>query len=141
MAKRLTDERIDIIAENYVTNGCNKSKALQAAGYSKSYSEHNGRYLFNKDKVTKAIAAKRAEIQAESKDKLALIRQEHLRLSILAEQKGDLVNATRNLEGYGKTYGAYMDVVKDATEQQKELNEAEQAEARRLVDLRLKDVG
>lgn len=109
MPKRLTDERIQAIAQNYCTNGYIKSKALLDAGYSESYSEHNGLKLFDNDRVKAEIAKIMAETAKNTQITVEYIQSEHQRLALLAEAKGDLPTATRNKELTGKTIAAYID--------------------------------
>lgn len=143
MAKTLTGKESALI-HHYCTdanqNGC---KAFKMAGYSTKGKKWriNAQKVLSKDYIKRAIAAKLAEIRAKSENATEFIRQEHLRLAQLCEDKGDFVNATRNLEGYGRTHAAYTDVTKDVSDQQKELTASEKAEARRLADIRLKEAG
>ena len=69
MANRLTDERVNAIAQEYCSNGLLKSVALKTVGYSDSYATHNGLKLFDNDRVKKAVfalQAKAAEITGYS---------------------------------------------------------------------------
>lgn len=66
MANRLTDERVNAIAQAFFECDMVKSKALQTVGYSKNYAEHTGLKLFDNDRV-KAVISK---IQIEAKARL-----------------------------------------------------------------------
>ena len=89
------------------------------------------------------IIAEKHRIQAISEQewKISIENQqaEHRRLAKLAEDKGDLTTATRNIELIGKTIGAYQDVHKDATVQQVELDESKRAAARRIASITLRE--
>ena len=64
MANRLTDERVNAIAQAYFECDMVKSKALQTVGYSKNYAEHTGLKLFDNDRVKAVISKMQAEMKA-----------------------------------------------------------------------------
>ena len=55
MPNRLSDEKAQLIASTYLTNGLEKVKALLSVGYSKTYANNVGLKLFDNDKVKLAI--------------------------------------------------------------------------------------
>ena len=83
-----------------------------------------------------------AKSQEEAKDKADFFRAEHRRIQLASENKGDLATATANLVWNGKTYGLYTDVLSSGEEQKalKAASEAEQAEIRRITDVRLSEM-
>lgn len=132
---------IDHYCTDAENNGC---KAFRMAGYSTKGKKWriNAQKVLSKDYIKQAIAKRMAEIRAKSEDAVIFLRTEHLRLATLCEQKGDMVNATRNLEGYGRTHGSYTDNLNTAdTTKQAELTEQEKVEAKRLAGIRLKELG
>lgn len=134
-------ETVDLIAHNYCTNGFNKARAMVSAGYSPKYADTGIglRFVFGNTRVKQAIAAKMKQIMAESEDKIEYIRQLHQAGIALSLEKGDLVNYTRNTEGLGKTYAAYIDRSMDeGSDQQRELDESQKSEAKLLAQLRLR---
>lgn len=132
-------ETIDTLAQNYCTNDFNKAKAMLDTGYKQSYAmSGRGQAVYKNEHVKAAILAKMKEIRDKGKDKIERIRELHEAGMALSLEKGDLVNYTRNVEGLGRTEGAYTDKFQDTTDQQRELSEAEKAEARRIAGIRLR---
>jgi phage terminase small subunit len=62
LSNRLSQEKAQAIAIEYMTNGQKKAEALETVGYSKSYAYHNGLKLFDNDRVKAEIA----KIQAKT---------------------------------------------------------------------------
>jgi hypothetical protein len=56
MANRLSKEKANAIASEYMTNGLRKVDALLGVGYSKSYANKVGLKLYDNDLVKQAIA-------------------------------------------------------------------------------------
>ena len=108
MAKKKFTDKQKMFIKEYIVD-FNATQAAIRSGYSKKTAYSQGDRLLKNVGVKQELARLKEEIREESQDHIAFIRQEHRRLALLAEQKGDLVNATRNLEGYGKTYAAYTD--------------------------------
>lgn len=80
----------------------------------------------------------RARLDEAKRDyALDWIVSEHERLMQVAEEKGDLAVATRNLELIGRTRGVYSDSVVVDVAQRREYSEAEKIEAARLSRLLL----
>lgn len=132
---------IDHYCTDAEQNGC---KAFGMAGYSTKGKKWriNAQKVLSKDYIKRAIAEKLAVIRAKSEDAMKFIRKEHLRFAILCELKGDMVNATRNLEGFARTHAGYTDNINTAdTTKQRELSDKEKAEARRLAHIRLQEAG
>lgn len=145
MPSRLTDERAKVIAQAYCNNGFDKTKGLKAIKnsdgsqfYSDSYCQTLGHRIYNNIKIKAEIDKIIAQSQRDTGVTIALQQVEHQRLAKLAEDKGDLPTATRNIELLGKTIGAYTENIHTTTERQKELTEAEEEEARRLANIRLR---
>lgn len=131
----------------YVQHG-NTLKAYRNAGYARGKQEADlerhkaAAYQIRKGKhVRQALvehADHRADLAQAKKDyALDWIVSEHERLMGLAEVKGDLAVATRNLELIGRTRGAYADVVVGDVVARREYSEAEEIEGRRLARLLL----
>ena len=57
----------------------------------------------------------------------------------MAEQVGNLSIATRNLEGVGRTLGAYQDMVSITVDARREFSKQEMDEARRLARVLILD--
>jgi len=53
---RLSEEKAQLIATEYATNGFKKVMALLSVGYSHNYANHVGLKLFDNDKVKTALA-------------------------------------------------------------------------------------
>lgn len=130
--------------EVYILQHLNYSwqDALRAAGYGERYIHSHGASMWLSVAVKQVIDKYKAQQQQTAQDKIDEIRAEHRRLQRLAEKKGDLATATANATWYGKTYGAYTDVVRNDHEQQQQqrLTEQEQAELRRIAGIRLKEM-
>ena len=56
MSNRLSEEKAQLIATEYATNGFKKVMALLSVGYSHNYANHVGLKLFDNDKVKTALA-------------------------------------------------------------------------------------
>lgn len=65
MAKA-NEDKLKATAAEYLTNGFQKVKALQAAGYSTNYSEHTGLKLFDNDRLKVIIAQMQAKTRLNS---------------------------------------------------------------------------
>jgi hypothetical protein len=140
MSNRLSQEKANAIAAEYVTNGFQKVLALLKQGYKPSYANSSrGLVLYDNALVKTAIERLQAETKLNNNLTVAKIVAEHDRLQALCEKKGDLSSATANLVAKGKTIGAYKDVADvNQFEQAKALTEQEQAEAARLANIRLR---
>lgn len=131
-------DKAQLATDHYIANvvispreGYNWHKAMLEAGYAASTVKSNAKETWDIVGVQEQIEGARARILAAGEDCIGFIRSEHLRLAYKAESKNDLVNATRNLEGYGKTYAAYKDVLNTtSTDQPAELTEADLDQAR-----------
>jgi hypothetical protein len=104
---RLSQEKANAIAAEYVTNGFKAVDALLAVGYKQSYAVHCSAKLLDNVQVKQAIARIQADTKLNTGITIAKIQAEHQRLQALSESKGDLSTATANLVNLGKTIGAY----------------------------------
>ena len=96
--------------------------------------------ILSRPKIQREVERIRNELQAKrlAREEFSVdfIRDEHLRLAVKCEEKGDMTNATRNLEALGRSVGAYTDSASklDITVK-REYSEREKAEIERLADL------
>ena len=148
MANRVSDEKANLIASHYCTNGYNKVQALLSAGYKHSYAIKNGLYLWDNVKVKQAIDRIMASSKAKTTETVDSIRQKHLELYELAKTDGDLSTANQCLAYAGKTIAAYSDNINTMQlEQPAELSEAELDRLRQMAEIvtkpkvKLMDVG
>ncbi len=109
-AQRATDHYIANTITMPIT-GYTWAQAMRDAKYAESTIDKKGRDTWGLVGVQQQIEAAITGMKQESVDHMAYIRSEHQRLKELSLARGDLVNATRNLEGYGRTYAAYTDNV------------------------------
>jgi hypothetical protein len=83
------------------------------AGYSPKSASQQATMLAKRPKVRAAINQFRLQLlkntEAQRIVSVELIRDELRRVQLLAEEKGDLATATRNVELIGKTIGAFRD--------------------------------
>jgi phage terminase small subunit len=97
----------------YLKNGQNASQAYLAAGYAQgkrpTHTSALACRLLKNDSIRAAIARRAEEAEKASTITLDYVREEHKRLAGIAEAKGDLASATRNLELTGRTIAAYTD--------------------------------
>ena len=126
----------------YVKDG-NALSAYLAAGYvtenhgkEREYLKRRAYSVIKGKTVSQALLEyrDRRDALAEARKDFALdwIVSEHERLMQVAESKGDLAVATRNLELIGRTRGVYADNVMIDVGQRREYSEAERVEAARL---------
>ena len=135
---RLTQERVNQIAAEYIAHNYKKGEALLACGYSKTYANSIGMRLFNNVRVKDALRRMHANLSLKTDITMAFIQSEHLRLAKEAEEAGDLATATRNIEGAGRTIGAYTETIRTGEiKEERQLDEREQAEAARIAQIRL----
>ena len=105
MSNKLTDDTVQIIAEQYCTNGRLKVKALEDAGYAPSYARSCGLAIYDNIRVINAIQAFQAKLEAKSGFTRLIAEQEYDGARTIAESKADassMVSATR---GKAKLYG------------------------------------
>ena len=86
----------------------NAARFAGYAGNNNTLSQIAHKMVMN-GKIIKAIKDRRIELQAETGITVKYLQDEHQRLRMKAEDKGDLANATRNLELMGRTIAAYAD--------------------------------
>ena len=85
--------------------------SMAKAGYSTSYIKKNGAIIRNSPKFASIKSKVAGTLQHKTALSIEHIQNEHQRLQSIAETKGDLATATRNLEDLGKTIAAYEDKV------------------------------
>ena len=95
-------------ARIYARSGM-KSESAEKAGYSANSARTQAARLLHNDAVCAEIDKELNKIRRESLKEIEDLRIEHRRIAVLAELKGDLATATRNIEDIGKTYAAYTD--------------------------------
>ena len=105
----LTDKQRAFV-EAYADNGFTSTlQAALQAGYAKSCASVVGCTNIRKSNVAAAIAAKKAERQAEAKYTREIIEQWHADIARRAAEKGDYPTETRNVELLGRMQGLYID--------------------------------
>jgi phage terminase small subunit len=87
----------------------NASAAYVRAGYAPKAANVNSAMLMAKHSIKGEITRLKAELSEKTAITIEDCQKEHRRLQALAEAKGDLTTATRNLELQYKTIGAYVD--------------------------------
>jgi len=128
MSNRLSQEKANAIAAEYLTNGLQKVKALLAVGYSNTYANNVGLKLFDNSLVKQSIARIQAKNKANTDITVKFIQDKHLAIFDLAIEKGDLSTANAALTGAGKTIGCYQDNLKTDNTTRQELNSIQQKE-------------
>jgi len=126
-----------LIAEHYCQNGLNKTKALQAAGYSKKYAgSSRGHALFDRGPVKDACS----KLLARS-DQLALIEVEEvvgaLRELAFAEEGVTNADRIRSLDLLGRYLGMYREGLFIEQPERRQLDANEMAEAKAIARIRL----
>ena len=137
MPNRLTEDKIQAIAENYCNNGYRKTDALIKAGYKESYATSGiGLKLYDNIRVIEAIEAKKAENRQEKGLTVESVRSRFLDLCDRCKAKNDRVNEARCLENLGKHVDFYAkDRGKDNTQPIEQLSPEDIAELKRLAGL------
>jgi len=143
LSRKLTGKQT--LFADYYTDSSNKKtynnayQSALAAGYTVNYAKVHSCHLLEDVRIKRLIGAKTAERQArmEYNQQVAtdLLLHQYTKADKL-NRIGDAVAAIRELDvvsGLNKTRFI------DETDQQKELSESEQAEARRLANIRLKE--
>lgn len=106
---RLSDEKAQLIASTYFTNGFQKVNALLTVGYSKHYANHIGLKLFDNDKVKLAVSriqAVQVTKTGMTVDKVQQMYLEDRELARSCRQSGAAVSATT---GIARLYGMDKD--------------------------------
>jgi len=120
--------------------------AYKATSYMRPNDERNDKslraaaYAVMRSKSFKAaIEAHQVEFERKQAEASAMaldwVVSEHRRYMALAEEKGNLAVATKNLEMIGRTRGIYQDTLTLDVGQRQAMSEAQEVEARRLAGL------
>jgi hypothetical protein len=127
-----------VIATEYLKNGNNRAKAMQALGYKPSYISGHSYKLFARKDVKEAIDKLQIQVQITAGITVESICNELDDLKHQAEKKQDFSTAVRCVELKGKTAGVFKDVseVSDITIA-KEIDETKKRELIRLANLSL----
>ena len=152
MPSILNPETVDLIADNYCTNGFNKTKAMVDADYSPKYADtgHAHRIVFGNIRVKEAIAKKIADI----KEKTVATRQQRQQFWTCVmsgelsktDENGQEIGITMNMgdrlrasELLGKSEADFTENINTGDlERLKKLSEQEALEAKRLATIRLR---
>ena len=125
---KLTTKQTMFIAE-YTTNNGNGVRAARKAYYGINRTDDTYRAIasqnLTKPAVIKGLANIQAGLNARTAETIETIQQEHRRLQLLAEEKGDLAVATSNLAYRGKILGSYIDKQQVETSDVKQYTETE----------------
>ena len=137
MANRLSKEKAEAIASEYMTNGFNKIQALKSVGYSNTYSENVGLKLFVNDRVLQAIDRIQAKSKASTDYKLEqyLSELEQARSRAIDYKQVSAEIQAIIAKGRSQGFDKDNDMTSDQTE---ELDKSQTEEARRLASIRLK---
>ena len=135
-------ERQDRFIQEYLIDQ-KPAQAYIRAGYSKKCARQNAhRLLTTNEYVIKRITEETAKLAVKmgiTRETIATEAEQH-RLTALASK--DLGAANAALVIKAKCYGLQTDRLKtEEVERERELTEAEQAEARRIAQIRLADTG
>ena len=141
MPKTLTQELAVLIAEKFLTNGFNRSKALKEVGYSKSYSVGSKAHrLFDNPLIKDAMA----KIMARNADAVDVQVSEIVRgLREIAFPSDDtkVLNSDRNtaLASLAKYKNMFIDRFSfEQDAQDEKISESQRLEAKILAALRMK---
>jgi hypothetical protein len=140
MANRLSQEKANAIASEYVTNGYSKTKALLSVGYKPSYANNNvGLKLFDNVLVKYAINKIMASSKANTDITVQAIQAKLADVEARARECNDRASELRAIELQGKTIAAFTDSINtNDTTQQKAIDEQAMLEAKRMAEIRLK---
>ena len=105
MANRLTDEKVNAIAQEYCTNGLIKSVALITVGYSENYATHNGLKLFDNDRVKTAIAKIQAKAAEKAGYSIEQAQNEYEQARLLAMKMNQPAAAATAITGKARLHG------------------------------------
>ena len=137
MANRVTQERVDAIAQEYCKNGLVKSVALITVGYSRPYALHNGLRLFDNVRVKAAIAKIQAVVAEKVDFDLEMALKEFEEARLLAMKRDQPAAAVAATTGKARVVGLDKEV--HIGLQQRELDEEEALEAKRIASIRLRE--
>ena len=139
MANRLSDEKANLIASHYCTNGYKRVEALLSSGYKETYAKHVGLKLFDNVTVKQAIARIEAKNSAktsrtvQSIDDMLVVAYD---LAKLNKHTSAMVAASTSI---ARLYGMDRQTIQVDADELKELSEQEQAMADRISKLTLID--
>jgi hypothetical protein len=142
MANRLSEEKANAIAAEYMTNGFQKVKALLSVGYKTTYANSKAG-LKTYDNLKEKQALERIASQNKASD---AVRAEQIisnlrhaqAISLEANDRQSYIRATELL---GKTLAMFTDkTLTSDIDKQRELDQQELVEAKRIASIRLKDM-
>ena len=116
MANRLSQEKANAIASEYMTNGHNKVQALLAVGYSVNYANHGGLKLLDNDRVKQAIARIQAKSKVSTDYDIATYMTELNEIRTLSIEQHQLSTAATATIAKGRTQGYDKDNDLSATD-------------------------
>ena len=137
MANRLSEEKANAIAAEYCTNGYNKVQALLAVGYSVNYANHGGLKLLDNVRVKQAIARIQANAQAKTGYTIDQYIQELDEARARAIDYKQVSAEITAILAKGRSQGFDKDNDIGSIDQQQELDEQQQAMARRIAKVSL----
>ena len=105
--------------------------------YISQYSYHILNLPQVQDELDRLDSEDHARQQARDTYTLDWLRERHLDLLQASLAKGDMASATRNLEGIGRTMGAYKEGLQINTERIKEFSDKERREIKRITAILL----
>ena len=117
MANRLSKEKANLIASNYMTNGLKKVQALLDAGYSTSYANcKRGLSLYDNVMVKEAISKIQARNTASTEmtvEKVQDMYKDAYDMAVTTKQASSMVSA---VTGIARLYGMDKDASLDKQE-------------------------
>lgn len=138
MSRYITQEKADLIASAYMSNGFKKSEALVSVGYKENYAKSNCAHkVYNNPLVKQSIAKLQANQTLKTSVTVENIVKELDSTIELALAKNDLNTVARCIELKGKTIGAFADKTISIDEQKTCIDESKRKEAEELAKIRL----
>jgi len=116
MANRLSKEKANLIASNYMTNGLKKVQALLDAGYSTSYANNVGLKLFDNERVKEAIARIQASTVVKSEYTIDDCDRDYERIMKASEENKQYSTSATCVTGRARLRGWDKDNMADKQE-------------------------
>ncbi len=141
MPKKLTQELAVLIAEKFLTNGFNRSKALKEVGYGKAYSVGTKAHKLFENPLIKDAMAKIMARNADAVDVQVSEIVRGFREIAFPSDGTKVLNSDRNtaLAGLAKYKNMFIDRFSfEQTQQDEKLTESQKLEAKILAALRIK---
>ena len=139
MANRLSEEKANAIASEYMTNGFAKVKALLSVGYKPSYANNPGLKLFDNVRVKQAIDRIKARNNTKTTYTITVAQARLDEAYTIAKQQNNPAGMVSSVIASNRMYGFDKDNDMGA-DQAQELTQSQAEEARRIANIRLNTV-